>query len=150
MARIPLALRHGYRSPDSRPPLYLILTLARRERIGNATIGDLSVNGRFECLTLEDLERPNKIPGETAIPKGTYQILLTMSPRFHRVLPLLVNVPGFDGIRIHPGNTDKDTEGCILVGTGIVNGALTSSRVAFDRLYLKLAQAGENLSISII
>lgn len=113
-------------------------------------MGDLSVNGRFECFTLEDLERQKKIPGETAIPKGTYQILLTMSPRFHRVLPLLVNVPGFDGIRIHPGNTDKDTEGCILVGTGIVNGALTSSRVAFDRLYLKLVNAGEPISISIV
>lgn len=128
----------------------MILTLVRRERIGSATVGDLSVNGRFECFTLEDLERQKKIPGETAIPKGTYQILLTMSPRFHRVLPLLVNVPGFDGIRIHPGNTDKDTEGCILVGTGIVNGALTSSRVAFDRLYLKLVNAGEPISISIV
>lgn len=128
----------------------MILALSRKERIGNATIGDLSVNGRFECFTLEDIERITKIPGETAIPKGTYTILLTMSPRFKRVLPLLVNVPGFDGIRIHPGNTDRDTEGCILVGTGFVDGALTRSREAFDRLYLKLAQAKEPLSITIM
>mgnify|MGYP003433372607 FL=1 len=128
----------------------MILTLVRKEVVGRATIGDLSVNGRFECFTLEDLERHNKIPGETAIPKGTYQILLTHSPRFKRTLPLLVNVPGFDGIRIHPGNTDKDTEGCILVGVFVVNGRLTNSQAAFDRMYLKLAQARDAISITIM
>lgn len=128
----------------------MILTLVRKGVIGSATIGDLSVNGRFECFTLEDLERHNKIPGETAIPKGTYPILLTHSPRFKRNMPLLVNVPGFDGIRIHPGNSDKDTEGCILVGTGVVDDRLTSSVTAFDRLYLKLAQARDAISITIM
>jgi hypothetical protein len=94
------------------------LVLTREPSAHGATFGALTVDGVFECWTLEDETRPpgEKIPGRTAIPAGRYQIRLTHSPRFQRVLPLLLEVPNFEGVRIHIGNTTKDTEGCILVG----------------------------------
>jgi hypothetical protein len=69
---------------------------------------------------------------------GTYAVRLTMSPRFGRILPLLIDVPGFDGVRIHPGNTAADTEGCLLVGTGRTEDTITGSRDAFNALMLRL------------
>lgn len=129
------------------------LTLARDKSTDHSTAGVLSVNGQFECYTLEDVVRPSKIHGETAIPAGEYEVALTMSPRFKRILPLLLNVPSFDGIRIHPGNTDKDTEGCILVGDSKSHDFIGSSRVAFMRLFNRLADAkdaGERITIEII
>jgi len=129
------------------------LILTRDRSTEKSTTGILSVNGQFECYTLEDVVRPTKIHGETAIPAGEYEVVLTMSPRFKRILPLLLNVPGFDGIRIHPGNTDKDTEGCILVGESQSRDFIGSSRVAFMRLFNKLADAkdaGERITIDII
>jgi hypothetical protein len=92
------------------------LRLTRKEFTDRSTIGELHVNGVFECFTLEDTVRPVKIKGETAIPEGRYEVVVNFSERFQRPLPLLLNVPNFEGVRIHPGNTDKDTEGCILVG----------------------------------
>ena len=82
------------------------------------TIGELYIEGEYYCDTLEDTVRePDvKIAGQTAIPYGKYEIIVNRSPRFKRDLPLLLNVPNFEGIRIHRGNTDKDTSGCILVG----------------------------------
>lgn len=88
------------------------------------TIGDLLLDGQIFCSTLEDpiREVPNqpvsawKVAGDTAIPAGTYRVAVTYSPKFERDLPLLLSVPGFEGIRIHGGNTSHDTEGCILVG----------------------------------
>ena len=75
------------------------------------------LDGRFGVLHLEDVVRQGeKVPGQTAIPEGIYTVQITFSNRFKRDLPLLLNVPNFEGIRIHPGNTDADTEGCILVG----------------------------------
>jgi hypothetical protein len=129
------------------------LTLIRDQSTDRSTAGVLSVNGEFECYTLEDVVRECKIHGETAIPAGEYEVALTMSPRFKRILPLLLNVPNFDGIRIHPGNTDKDTEGCILVGESKTRDFIGSSRIAFMRLFNKLAdakEAGERITIEVI
>jgi hypothetical protein len=106
----------------------------------------MNIDGAFECYTLEDVVRPNgeKVYGQTAIPEGRYQIKLTMSNRFKIVLPLLENVPNFEGVRIHPGNTAADTDGCILVGQTKTSNSIGSSRVAFDKLFSRLqAHKGE-------
>ncbi len=125
------------------------LRLERTERSGNSTIGELSVDGQFECYTLEDLERPEKIKGETAISVGRYEVVISQSQRFGRLLPLLLNVPEFAGVRIHPGNTAADTEGCILVGVTKSEGFIGQSRVAFNQLFSKLKAASEKEKIFI-
>ncbi|WP_050465090.1 DUF5675 family protein [Herbaspirillum autotrophicum] len=124
--------------------------LQRGRSTSKSTPGKLFIDGRFECYTLEDVVRPAgiKVYGETAIPAGKYRVQLTMSPRFKRVLPLLLAVPNFEGIRIHPGNTDKDTDGCILVGDSATPDFVGQSRVAFDRLFAKL-QGISDISIDI-
>jgi hypothetical protein len=117
-----------------------------------STIGKLFLDGEFFCHTLEDVIRPEKVYGETAIPEGTYKVKITYSPRFKRDLPLLLNVPKFEGIRIHAGNTAKDTEGCILVGDLAGQDIVWQSRAAFNRLFdkLKAAQsAGEEITIEV-
>lgn len=129
------------------------LTVRRLELTGQSTIGRLAVDGVDFCWTLEDVVRAGpKVPGQTAIPAGTYAVQLTMSNRFKRVLPLLLNVPGFEGVRIHPGNTAADTEGCILVGLGHVDDGITDSRKAFDALFARLQATdarGESISLEI-
>jgi hypothetical protein len=127
------------------------LLLQREPSTKQSTPGKLFIDGQFECHTLEDIVRPRgvKVYGKTAIPAGTYQVVLTMSPRFKRVLPLLLNVPGFEGIRIHPGNKAEDTEGCILVGDAPAPDWLGQSRVAFDRLFAKLRLTTEPVTIEI-
>lgn len=130
------------------------LTLLRRWREGDATIGELLVDGTPECFTLEDRVHDGpKISGQTAIPAGKYGVVLTYSPRFQRELPLLTGVPDFEGVRIHPGNTPKDTEGCILVGRGRAAAAITESRLAFSALLGKITAAlldGEAVAIEIV
>ena len=69
----------------------------------------------FICHTLEDVQRDVKIAGKTAIPWGMYKLIVNMSNRFKKRLPLLLDVPNFEGVRIHGGNTEQNTEGCILV-----------------------------------
>jgi len=128
------------------------LVLRRGSPQVTCTPGSLYLNGNWQCYTLEDLPRPSKVPGETRIPAGNYRVTLTPSPRFKRVLPLINDVPEFSGVRIHPGNTDRDTAGCILVGQGFKNEALTSSRVAFDQLFSRLEAAsarGEPINLLI-
>lgn len=102
------------------------------------TIGKLYVGNAFSfCDTLEDKVRPDgvKVHGETAIPAGKYKMVITWSNRFKRKLPLLLNVPGFEGIRIHPGNTAVDTHGCILVGVNDVKGQIHQSKLTFYELF---------------
>lgn len=89
-----------------------------------STIGDLILEHRIFCHTLEDVVRPKgavKVPGKTAIPAGRYRLLVSDSPRFKRPMPMIENVPGFTGVRMHGGNTAEDTDGCILVAKTIVN-----------------------------
>ncbi len=124
-----------------------------------STIGKLIVDDTFFCYTLEDKDRfletnpEGKVYGETAIPRGTYQIVIDYSKRFKRELPRLLFVPGFEGVRIHPGNTSEDTEGCILVGTSIVNeDFIGNSRVAFNHLFDVMDEAygrGEEIWITV-
>lgn len=99
----------------------MLLELTRKSRGGTWTAGRLSIDGEYFCDTLEDTVRTlrnatDKVPGKTAIPAGEYRVTVTHSPRFKRELPLLERVPFFEGVRIHAGNSDRDTEGCILVG----------------------------------
>ena len=114
----------------------------------SATIGELLVNDKHLCDTLEDRVRPEgeKVYGKTAIPEGTYEVKLTHSPRFKKILPEILNVPNFSGIRIHTGNSSKDTEGCILVGTwdGEKEDWVGSSKIAFDELMTLLEKATNN------
>ena len=123
------------------------LQVKRTDFTDNSTIGELSVNGQFECYTLEDKVRPVKIAGKTAIPAGRYEVIIDFSQRFGRLLPLLLNVPDFEGVRIHPGNTAADTEGCILVGEEKSQDLVGQSRAAFDRLFAKLSAAAEKEKI---
>lgn len=118
------------------------LLLKRNKSTKNSTIGSLYVDGKFQCFTLEDVIRDMKVFGETAIPEGKYKVIINKSARFKVDLPLLLNVPNYEGIRIHPGNTDKDTEGCILVGQTVSEqNTLVNSRVAFNALMDKLKTA---------
>jgi hypothetical protein len=113
----------------------MILNLKRNIKTDNSTIGSLTIEDKFICYTLEDVERDKKIPNETCIPTGTYQIVITDSIRFKRKLPLLLNVPNFEGIRIHAGNTKKDTSGCILPGLTLDKDFVGKSKPAFEILY---------------
>lgn len=97
----------------------MTITVLREDCAATWTAGRVFIDGQFLWWSLEDrLHDGPKIPGKTCIPAGKYRVVITHSQRFGRRLPLLLNVPGFEGIRIHPGNTDKDTHGCILVGGG--------------------------------
>lgn len=86
----------------------------------HSTIGGLYLpSGEWLCFTLEDEERNEKVHGQTCVPAGRYEVRLTPSARFGRVLPELIDVPDFTGIRMHSGVTIEHTLGCILVGFGI-------------------------------
>lgn len=130
------------------------LTLKRIALRETYTIGRLYIDGEYFCDTCEDKVRPNgqKVQGETAIPYGTYRIMITKSGRFKKMLPELLNVPYFTGIRIHSGNTAKDSEGCILVGRNTIKGQVTQSRATMDKLMAKLEPAclKEIVTIEII
>lgn len=120
------------------------MVLARTDRLPGVTLGSLSVDDGWECFTLEDEARPDgiKIAGETAIPPGQYDVEITWSPRFRRQLPLLLNVKGFVGVRIHPGNSPRDTAGCVLVGQALgPDRTILRSRAAFEHLFARLAGA---------
>lgn len=114
----------------------------------SATIGELYVNGEHIADTLEDRVRPEgeKVYGKTAIPEGTYEMVLSYSPRFKKILPEILNVPNFTGIRIHCGNSSADSSGCILVGTwdGEKEDWISDSKIAFNKLMSLLEEATNN------
>lgn len=112
------------------------LRLERFEFGTNYTIGELFIGELHQCMTLErGVVEANRKP---AIPYGTYSIILNQSNRFKCILPLLLNVPGYEGIRIHSGNSDKDTEGCILVGKSWSGGDwILNSKPALAELMYK-------------
>jgi hypothetical protein len=116
------------------------ITLQRQKSSDKSTLGFLNIDGIFECYTLEHVVRPDgeKVENQTAIPEGTYNIDITYSPHFQRYVMILEDVPGFEGIRIHTGNTVADTEGCILVGKTIGNDCIADSRLAYIALWGKI------------
>lgn len=118
------------------------IKVVRNVRGQNSTIGSLYVNGMWQCFTLEDLVRSGpKVYGETAIPAGTYTVVISYSPHFKRDLPLLQDVPNYEGVRIHPGNIAADTLGCILVGRAKGVDRIYNSVDAFNDLYPKILEA---------
>lgn len=132
----------------------MILRLNRIKHDPNFTIGELYVDGKWECFTLEDTVRPlgEKVYGKTAIPVGQYRVTVNVSNRFKRLLPILHQVPQFEGVRIHPGNRPEDTEGCILVGRSKGKDAIYESRLAFNALLPKIQAAlakGESVWLEI-
>lgn len=104
----------------------LVQRIAKKD---NYTIGRLSIDGKYVCDTLEDKVREPgvKVAGKTAIPAGRYRVIVNVSPKFGRELPRLLDVPGFEGILIHRGNTPEDTAGCILVGENRAKGKVLNS-----------------------
>ncbi|WP_321425004.1 DUF5675 family protein [uncultured Bacteroides sp.] len=128
------------------------------------TIGKLYIDNEYYCDTLEDTTRDinkdgkfdngeTKIYGSTAIPFGKYLVDVTYSNHFKKLLPLLIDVPAFDGVRIHAGNVTADTLGCILVGLNKIKGQLVNSRIYANLLTDKLTQAksnNERIYISIV
>ena len=126
------------------------LHLVRERSVNGTTLGALFVRGEWYCWTLEDQvrEQPGrpvaswKVPGQTAIPAGDYTLIVTPSKRFGRPLPLLVKVPGFEGIRIHRGNRKDDTEGCLIVGFGRAAEAVTNSAACELALTTRLIDTG--------
>ena len=123
--------------------------------------GLIFVNGTEECYSLEDTDRKleeggERIYGKTAIPRGKYNVIVTYSPRFKKRLPLLENVPQFEGIRIHVGNTSKNTEGCILVGASNVGNHddfIGHSKMAFEAIMNKIEGAlvnGEEVTMEVV
>jgi len=124
------------------------LKVVREEFTKNSTIGSLYIDGTFFCYTLEDVVRAEKIYGETAIPYGEYRVILSYSNRFKKILPEVLNVPNYSGVRIHAGNTKKDTHGCPLVGLTKSKDFVGMSRVAFNKLMERL-RGQDNITILI-
>lgn len=109
------------------------ILLQRTQETDNSVLGELYINDKLFAYTLEDKIREVKIKHETCIPEGTYKVIMNMSARFKTILPLLLDVPNFEGIRIHAGNTIEDTSGCILLGTSISKDTLLHSKVAIAK-----------------
>ena len=124
------------------------------------TIGKLYVDGKYFSDVLEDKDRgldssmseseilKKKVKGQTAIPTGHYVINITYSPKYKRMIPLLLDVKGFSGIRIHSGNSSKDTEGCLLVGKNKKVGMVLESRDTYQRLF-KMMEGQKEITIDI-
>lgn len=136
------------------------LTLKRIALRQTYTIGKLYIDDNYFCDTLEDTVRDlnkngkfdngeKKVKGKTAIPYGTYEIKWTYSPRFKKYTPQLMNVPSFEGIRIHSGNSNKDTEGCLLLGKNKNVGMVLNSRATINKFYPLIKKACSNGKVTI-
>ena len=136
------------------------LTLNRIALRQTYTIGKLYIDGKYFCDTLEDTVRDTnksgkfdngekKVKGKTAIPYGTYEIKWTYSPRFKKYTPQLMNVPSFEGIRIHSGNSSTDTEGCLLLGENKKVGMVLNSRATINKFYPIIKKACSNGKVTI-
>ena len=136
------------------------LTLKRIALRPTYTIGRLYVDGNYFCDALEDTVRDlnkdgkfdngeKKVYAKTAIPYGTYEIKWTYSPRFKKYTPQLINVPSFEGIRIHAGNTSADTEGCLLLGENKQVGKVLNSRATINKFYPLIKKACSNGKVTI-
>lgn len=114
----------------------------------SATIGELYIDKKYIADTLEDRVRPEgeKVYGKTAIPEGVYKVVLSYSQRFKKILPEILNVPNFTGIRMHCGNSSADSSGCVLIGTwnGEKEDWISNSKVAFNKLMSLLQKAADN------
>lgn len=140
------------------------IKVIRKEFTSTSTIGELSIDGTFFCYTLEDVVRDKnndgdlddkdeaKVYGKTAIPKGKYEVIINYSNRFKQQMPLLLNVKGFEGIRIHKGNTDVDTHGCLLLGKSKSKDFIGLSNVAYSEFMAMLNKAtkGSKITIEIV
>jgi len=130
------------------------MKIVLKRKIGNAkfTEGRMYIGDKFECFTVEDADRKleaggTKVQNQTAIPRGTYKVVMSYSQRFKKVLPEVLNVPGFTGVRMHAGNSSADTEGCIIVGAlndSMDDDFVGSSKVAMSRLAPKIVDALAN------
>ncbi len=141
------------------------LKIIRKYKKQNYTLGRLYIDGQYFCDTLEDTDRgltsdmpleeikKKKIYGKTAIPSGLYTILYTYSPKYKRLMPLVDNVKGFSGIRIHSGNSAEDSLGCILLGKNTKVGMVTDSRNTCKKFYKLIEDAiykkGEAITLKI-
>jgi len=140
------------------------LKLKREVFTDNSTIGSLYVDGVFECYILEDKDRNltdlmplekiagTKVYGKTCIPYGRYEVDWTMSARFKKMMPILLNIKGWTGIRIHAGNSEIDSLGCLLCGRLKLNDRISESTLATNRLYKKIEAAkkqGQRIFITI-
>jgi hypothetical protein len=121
------------------------LELKRFEFGETFTVGKMYIDNIYFCYTLEDKFRTGaKVNGQTAIPNGTYDVIIDVSTRFGKSLPHILNVPNFTGVRIHAGNTSKDTEGCILLGhTWAGKDFIGNSKIAFDAFFKQLEKANK-------
>ena len=152
------------------------IVVDRKYKMGTYTISNLTINGKKFCETIEDTDRnldssmsPEYIKsiksksgiGVTAIPRGTYKVTMdVVSPKYYNMtyyrqnydgrMPRLLNVPGFEGVLIHPGNTEKDSAGCIIVGENKVKGKVINSKATFDKLYKELMKDKDNIYITIL
>ena len=136
------------------------LTLKRIALRPTYTIGKLYIDNVYFCDTIEDTVRDinkngkfdngeKKVHSKTAIPYGTYEIKWTYSPRFKKYTPQLMNVPSFEGIRIHAGNTSADTEGCLILGENKQVGKVLNSRATINKFYLIIKEACSKGKVTI-
>jgi len=119
------------------------IKVVREKLTDKSTVGKMYIDGAFFCYTLEDVVRETKIYGETAIPTGRYEVIVNFSNRFQQQMPLLLKVPNYEGVRIHPGNSAKDTHGCILVGEVQGEDFIGKSKIAYANLMARLRKVSK-------